>query len=888
MNNKSVSTLILCGLLLWGGAYAETQESHPNKQARKVYTTRRINPHPPVLDGLGSDAVWQKVEWGSQFTQSRPHEGQSPSEQTSFKILYDDDNLYVLIRAHDSEADKIAKIMSRHDHFTGDMVEINIDSDHDEMTAFSFTAMASGVKGDEAITENGRRWDGSWNPIWYLATAVDDEGWTAEMRIPFSQLRFGNRDQHVWGIQVMRHIFRQQERSHWQFIPRDSPGIVHLFGELRGIENIKPRRQVELLPYTVGSAQRFEKEAGNPFADGSLSSASAGLDGKIGLTNNLTLDFTVNPDFGQVEADPSQVNLTAFESYFSERRPFFIEGKNIYEFRPSRVIAINRMNSDQLFYSRRIGRRPHHAPELGDGEFADSPDATTILGAFKLTGKTKDGLSIGIMESVTAEENAEIDHNGQRRKEVVEPTTNYFVGRLQKDFDKGQTILGGMVTAVNRNIKNQDMDYLHKAAYSGGVDFLHYWKERSYYIGAKGLFSRVEGKPEAILATQRASARYFQRPDATHLSLDSAATALNGYAGTLKFGKRGGGRIQFETSATFRSPGYEINDMGYMRYADRIHHGTWVGYYMRKPFWIFNNFHLNNNYWLYWNFNGDNISKHINTNFNAQFKNMWHINGSFTRTGQGYSPTRLRGGPAFIEPGAWEFNLNLSSDHRKKFYYNTGGYTERGDHRSFQSTSLWAGVNFRPSNAVRLSIYPRYNRNKNALQYISCVDDNGACNYLLGRIDQKTLSASLRLNICLTPTLTIEYYGQPFISAAQYDQLKRIIQPKAAAYADRFHSFTADEIQYDGESESYALDMDGDGTLETSQSNPDFNFSQWRSNMVIRWEYSPGSTLYLVWTQSRTQSLADGSYNLGPDMRDLFNVTPHNVFLIKFNRWFSL
>ncbi|MCK5149049.1 carbohydrate binding family 9 domain-containing protein [bacterium] len=879
---------IIYSFLLCGSVSALENKIKPNKQPRKIYVTKRINPHPPVLDGMGTDIVWSKVEWSSNFTQTRPNEGEPPTEQTSFKILYDDDNLYVLIRAHDTQADKIAQIMARKDHFIGDMVEINIDSDHDQQTAFSFTGMASGVKGDEAITQNGRNWDSSWNPVWYLATSVDSEGWTAEMKIPFSQLRFGNKEEHVWGIQIMRNLFRKTERSHWQFIPQDSPGQVHLFGELRGIKNIKPSRQIELLPYTVGSTQRFQKEAGNPFADGSISSLSTGLDGKIGITNDLTLDFTVNPDFGQVEADPSQVNLTAFESYFSERRPFFIEGKSIYEFRPSRSIVINRLNSDNLFYSRRIGRSPHLYPNLEDGEYADIPDATTILGAFKLSGKTKDGISIGLMETVTAKEKADIDLNGARRKETVEPMTNYFVGRVQKDFDKGNTILGAIVTAVNRNINNPDMKYLHKAAYSGGIDFLHNWKEKTYYVGIKGVFSRVEGDRDAIISTQTSSARYFQRPDANYLSVDSAATSLAGYGGTVKFGRRGNGRIQFETSATMRSPGFEINDMGYMRYADRVHHGTWVGYYVHKPFWIFNNFHLNNNYWLYWNFNGDNISKHINTNFNAQFKNMWHINGSFTITGEGHSPTRLRGGPAFIEPGSWEANLNISSDHRKKLNFNMGGYIEFGDHKSFQMTSLWAGATFRPTNALRLSIYPNFNINKNELQYISCMNGESSCNYLFGKIDQKTISASIRINLCLTPNLTIEYYGQPFNSAAKYSELKRIVSPGAKEYESRFHTFTGNEISYDVDTQTYDIDYNDDGAYDYTQGNPDFNISQWRSNLVIRWEYMPGSTLYLVWSQSRTQYMPDGTFNFSNNMRDLFSVHPHNVFLLKFNRWFSL
>ncbi|MBK6282508.1 MAG: carbohydrate binding family 9 domain-containing protein [Draconibacterium sp.] len=353
---------------------------------------------------------------GNNFTQIQPEENKPPAQQTAFKILFDDNNIYVFIRAFDNEPGKISRRISRRDHFDGDMVSINIDSYYDQQTAFSFTAMASGTKGDEAITQNGQSEDESWNPIWYLKTSIDNEGWCAEMKIPFSQLRFGKKAAHIWGIQVQRRIFRLEERSIWQFIPKGSPGEVHLYGELHGIEGIKPNRQIELMPYVVARTERFEKEEGNPFMDGKKSAFSAGLDGKVAITNDFTVDFTINPDFGQVEADPSEVNLTAFETYFSERRPFFVEGKNIYQFQPSNTIVIHNMGGDNLFYSRRIGRSPHYYPQLGDNEYAEVPEATTILGALKLSGKTKNGLSVGILESVTANEMAEIDNNGSGEK----------------------------------------------------------------------------------------------------------------------------------------------------------------------------------------------------------------------------------------------------------------------------------------------------------------------------------------------------------------------------------------------------------------------------------------------------------------------------------------
>jgi hypothetical protein len=854
---------------------------------RKSYQTT-FTDTPPVIDGLMTDECWKKVEWGGNFTQTQPYENKPPTQETQFRILYDDNNLYVFIRANDTEADKISRIMTRRDNFTGDMVEINIDSYFDKQTAFSFSAMASGAKGDEAITQNGNNWDDSWNPIWFLETSIDDKGWSAEMKIPFSQLRFGKKEDHTWGIQVMRHLFRLEERSHWQYIPKGSPGIVHLYGELQGIKNISPKLKAEFMPYGVARMERFRKEDGNPFLDGKASALSAGLDGKISITNDFTLDFTVNPDFGQVEADPSEVNLTAFETFFSERRPFFIEGKSIFQFEPNQTIVIHNMYSDNLFYSRRIGRYPHNYPVTSDNEYVKMPEASTILGALKLSGKTKKGLSIGILESLTADEKALIDNSGVRRKESVEPLTNFFVGRVQQDFNKGETVLGGIFTAVNRSIKNPALDYLHTSAYTAGVDFRHNWKERTWYVAGNAEFSNVNGKEDAIINTQRSSARYYQRPDANYLSVDSALTSLSGYGATVKLGRSSKKRIQFETSATVRSPGLEFNDIGYMRYSDIIHHGSWVAYYIRDPFAIFNNFYLNTNYWMYWNFSGKLISTHTNVNFNSQFKNRWRINGNFNRQSESISTSLLRGGPSFVMPGNQGFNLNLSTDRSKKISVFAGNYHGSADVKSARYHSYWGGVSIRPFNAASLSIEPEYSIQNDKLQYVRAAGSVNDPVYIFGELDQKTLSLTFRLNYTINPELSFEYYGQPFISAGKYSNFKRITDGSAERFSERYHQFTTDEISSNTDDNSYNIDLTGDGTVDHTLGNPDFNFRQFRSNMVIRWEYSPGSTVYLVWSQGRTSSASNGRFSYGNDMKDLFREVPNNVFLIKFSYWFSL
>ena len=500
----------------------------------RVYDTRRVVGGAPVVDGHLNDPAWGIVEWTGDFIQRMPADGEPPTQQTKFKVVYNDEAIYFAFRSYD-DPEQVSKMLARRDWFPGDWIEVNIDSYFDRRTAFSFTLSLSGTRGDEFISNDGNNWDGNWDPVWEGATQVDDEGWTAEMRIPLSQLRFNGKKEQTWGLQVQRRIFREEERSTWQPIPKDITGWVSNFGHLRGISGIKPGRHVELLPYGLAKAENFEKVSGDPFMDGSSSAFTGGLDGKIGVTNNLTLDFTINPDFGQVEADPSQVNLTAFETYFYERRPFFVEGNNILRFRLCPAVTGGSFTRDELFYSRRIGRRPTYWPDLADGESLDQPDNTSIVSAFKLTGKTAGGLSIGILESVTAKEKAEIDYDGRRRFETVEPTTNYFVSRVQQDFRKGDTQIGAIATAVNRDIEDSHLDFMRRQAYTGGVDFLHYFHNRDYRIEANVLASHLRGSTDAIYDAQTSSARYYQRPDNDHESVDPNRTTLTGNSGSARF-----------------------------------------------------------------------------------------------------------------------------------------------------------------------------------------------------------------------------------------------------------------------------------------------------------------------------------------------------------------
>jgi len=447
-------------------------------QEDKVYTTERTD-KAPRIDGLFDDSVWASMEWEGGFVQFEPNEGTEPTQRTLFKILYDDENIYVALKSLDTEPDKIEKKLSRRDAWEGDLAGLHFDSYFDKRTSFVFAVSAAGVKNDGFFSNDGEGFDDSWDPIWNVKTKVTFEGWNAEMKIPLSQLRFNNNENQIWGLEVVRGIYRTDELSLWNPISSKETGWVSQYGLLEGIKNIKPKRNIEIAPFVVTKYEKYEKEEGNPFKDGSDFRFDGGVDGKIGLTNDLTLDFANNPDFGQVEADPSEVNLSAFESYFQEKRPFFIEGNNITNFQLT--LGDGPSSSDNLFYSRRIGRSPRGYPSVSGNEYVNMPENTRILGSFKLTGKTKNGWSIGVIESVTNKENAIIDNNGVRRKESVEPFTNYFIARLQKDINESNTIIGGMVTSTYRIINNENLKYLPTNAFTGGIDFTQYFKKKKVF-----------------------------------------------------------------------------------------------------------------------------------------------------------------------------------------------------------------------------------------------------------------------------------------------------------------------------------------------------------------------------------------------------------------------
>ncbi|HZY25518.1 MAG TPA: DUF5916 domain-containing protein [Bacteroidales bacterium] len=853
---------------------------------KKQYVATHIT-SPPVINGILDDEAWQAGIWEDGFTQNQPYNGRPETQKTEFKIVFDDNNLYVAIKAYDTAPDSIVNRLTRRDEADGDLVGIIIDSFHDLRTGFLFGVSSAGVKYDQMFTNDNGNGDSSWDPNWWVKTSINKEGWIAEMKIPFSQVRFEKNSGDAWGFDVARILYRKNEQSFWQHIPRDAPGFVHLFGELKGLEQIKPRKIFDVTPYTVAKTETFQAVSENPFqASGKLSKLNGGIDAKIGVTNNMTMDLTINPDFGQVEADPSVVNLSAYETFFTEKRPFFIEGNNITNF--GLGVGDGGVGNDNLFYSRRIGRQPQVYPDMKDNWYADIPTRTNIIGAAKLTGKTRDGLSIGIVEAMTAQENAVIDTIGGRKVATVEPFTNYFIGRVQKDINNGNTLIGGIFTSTNRELNTDTKDFLHKAAYTGGIDFTQYFKNKNWMFNLNTAFSLVEGSKKAITNTQESSAHYFQRPGKNYAVLDTNRTSLNGAGGRMQLAKNNG-HWNFLGAALWKTPGFETNDLGYMRVTDQILGVLWCGYNQFNPKGIYKSYNLNNDFYSVYDFGGDWIGGGYEWNANINFKNFWSAwsGGSFNTPS--ISTDMLRGGPMMKLPGSAQIRAGLNSDSRKKLTLSVFVNRSQGYEGSSRNLYTEVDISYKPTNYLVFTISPSFNKSYTDLQYVTQTSYNGNDRYIFGAINQKTISTSFRINVNVSPNLTFQYWGQPFIATGKYFDYKFITYPLANSYQDRFWTYNTNQISFDGN--QYNVDENVDGKTDYTIGKSDFNVKQFLSNFVVRWEYSPGSTLFLVWSQTRSYNTDIGQMDFLNNVGDLFSRSkniPHNVFLIKFSYRFGL
>jgi hypothetical protein len=867
---KQLALFPLAGLvfIFFTGIQVQAQNLDSLLNSKRVYHSVDIGELPaPRIDGLLDDQIWSLGEWHGDFTQQQPVGGVEGTESTFIKVLYDRSNLFVAMICEDSEPEMIRDIFDRRDALNGDMTGIAIDSYFDKTTAFEFNLSAAGQKMD--LKHLGDyQWDFNWNGVWDGATSKNDTGWVAEMKIPFSQIRYADREQHVWGMHVWRWISRKYEEDQWQYIPREAPAMVYLFGELQGVENIRGSRQVEFLPY---ASAMVEKQDGNdgfePFRP------NAGIDAKVGISSDYTLDLSINPDFGQVEADPSVLNLTSFETFYQEKRPFFLEGNDIFDFA---------LDTDIPYYSRRIGSAPVFTSSYDSREISEIPNRTTILGAAKLTGKSSKGLSVGLVNGLTAEEFAVArDTMGTENEIQVSPLSNYLSSRVKREFREGNTIVGGMFSMVNRiSADSAILAMKPTSAVTGGVDLLHYWNNKNYYFEVKSIVSQLHGSPEAMLIIQESNTHRYQRPDAGYLTVDSLREQLTGHGGLIQVGKNGG-ILNFNLMGQYRSPGLNFNDMGYMRQADFIGEGAKVSYKMNEPGNWIRNYTIELGQEAQWSFGGENTHNKAGATFTLMNNILWRFYLSYDYDFSHLDIRKLRGGPALRIDGEHQTGAMVSTNSSKDLAGNVGfHYNVFGEADAHQEV-FYAGITWLPIRKWKLSGSVSFNNRKYHQQYVNILQGNDESLFLVGHIDHRTISFTFRNELFLTPELSIQYYGSPYYAVGTYDEFKRVDRSGSRDISSRLEPL---DVTYNSAEKSYSFDHNSE---TWSFGNPDFGFIQYRSNLVFRWEYKLGSTLYLVWAQdwSGWESLNNPNSHF---TEDLVDIKGNHVFMFKLNFWFSV
>jgi hypothetical protein len=815
-------------------------------------------PEAPKIDGKADDAIWKTAPKHGGFRQFQPRVDIDPSFATEFQAAYDEKHLYVFVRMFDPHPDSIMRALSRRDQRgPSDQIKLMIDSYDDKRSGYEFAVNPDGVKRDFAMSNDGNE-DPSWDGVWDAATTIDSLGWTAEFRIPLSQMRYSKADSHTFGFGIWRDLERRTERSSWPLYNPARSGLVSQLGRLEGLKGLSSGRRVEAAPYIVTKNEqrvapgaRYERNQ----------AFTVGGDLKVGITPNVTLTATVNPDFGQVEADPAVVNLTAFETFFSERRPFFVEGSSQYQMSLNCYIVVDCSTNEGLFYSRRIGRSPTLRGLYGD---ASTATATPIAAAAKLTGRTPRGLSFGLLDAVTPRVGG---INGQ----TAEPQTNYTVLRAQQDLRGGETGFSFMGTAVNRSLDALTDPYMHKSAYAGGATFRNRFHNRQYEFNAQLAGSRVEGTPTMLRRTQTSSVHYFQQPG-DDLTVDTTATSLSGYAAQVKFGKYGGGITRFESSIVKQSSGFDVNDLGFLRRADLLNWSTWAALSWREARGIYRWAQVNGNYWTSRNGAGKQFDNGLNFNghmgINKGPLNNWdlHLGGTLVNPFETWCDRCTRGGPAVRSSRGFYPWGGINSDSRKTLSYGSWFNLGTGDEGNSSSFSVSPYMNLRFGTQATVSLGLGYSDNTNDSQWFGNFSGGGTTHYSFAHLEQTTVSMSTRVNYTATPNLTFEFYAAPFVSSGTYSDFREVsTTPGAADYDARYVSYTP-----------------------PAGAQTAFKFTQLRTNAVVRWEYRPGSTLFVVWQHGR-QDAANQNPNQSwaKDYGDLISLHPDNTFLVKMAYWFN-
>ncbi|MEP7226012.1 MAG: DUF5916 domain-containing protein [Gemmatimonadales bacterium] len=877
-------TLALSGIQAGG----QSDTLGPPAAARAVQASR-IGSSPIVLDGVLSEAGWSSATPSTDFTQREPDEGAAATEQTEVRVLYDDDALYVGARMYDRSPDSVMAQLARRDRIvSADRFIVFLDPYHDRRTGFFFGINAAGTLYDGTLYNDD--WDSdTWDGVWQGSVARDSLGWSAELRIPYSQLRFQRQKANRWGINFKREIARRNERSYLVCTPSNGSGFVSRFVDLAGLEEFTPPARLEVLPYVTTRAEYMSHEASDPFNDGSRLGAGVGGDLKLGIGSNLTLDATVNPDFGQVEVDPAVVNLSDVETFFDERRPFFVEGANIFEFGYGGANDNWGFNwgNPSLLYSRRIGRAPQ-AELPADYDYSSVPSGSNILGAAKLSGKVG-SWSLGTLSAVTNRELARFSLGQQHWQQEMEPLTYYGVYRAQKEIGGGRHGLGVMSTLTARSFDEARLrDEMSSSALSLGLDGWTTLDKNGVWVvsGWTGL-SRVAGNAERMQSLRENSVHYFQRPDAGYLGLDSGSTSLSGYAARVSLNKQKGNWM-FNSAVGLIDPGFDVNDLGFQFRTDQINSHLMFGHKWTRPSRLFRSWRLNLAGFRSYNYGGDVTWTGLFLTGLYELRNF-----STGRWFVAYNPTtlsdrRTRGGPLMVNQPGVEWDFQLESDPNKRWIYSAGLHGNHYQRNWEQSWTARAALEWKPGARLSLRVEPQIERTGTSAQYVDTFDDPAATNtfghrYVFADLRQTTFSASVRLNWIFTPRLSLEVYAQPLLSSGRYTGFKELARPRSYefnAYPDPAPTADPDRI---------IVDPDGAAGPAAGEEidDPNFSLASLRGNAVLRWEYSAGSTLFLVWTQNRSDTESIGSFRTGRAIDRLFGASADNIFLVKVSYWWN-
>jgi hypothetical protein len=866
-------------------------------------TIRAVRATGPIrVDGRLDEPAWAVAPPASNFVQRDPDEGEPGSERTEVRVLYDDDALYIGGRMFESDPSRIRARLARRDEpiWNADVLEFYIDSRNDGLSAFVFRITPAGALRDATMDANLGQ-DNSWDAVWEGAASMDSLGWSAEVRIPFGQLRYSTAPgDSVWGIMFLR---LTAWRGEWAYLPARPKAAVQRpadFARLVGLSELPRRREVELIPYAAARASRLERQSGNPFRTGTQSDVSVGADLRYGLTSNLTLSATVNPDFGQVEVDPARINLTQNELFFPERRPFFVESAETFRFGQARVGSLSPLtfhslgnisamsgvlnpSSFEAFHSRRIGRVPQR-DLTGQYDFVEMPEDVTIGGAAKLTGRTTRGLSLGLLDAVTAREQARVfSVGGVPVRETVEPQTNYLVARARQEMREGNTVLGGLLTAVNRDMSDAGTAaVLRRDAYFTGIDLQHSWLQRMWSFDAALGQSVVAGTPEAIALTQRSPVRYLQRPDRETMRFDPARRRLSGTTAHVGLARNAGQHWVGNVFYRGVSPGLEVNDVGFQTLAG-FHSASWsVAYKEDAPGRLLRNYLFRPYGFAYWNWDGFLGRNVAGLSAEATLSNFWQILIRPEVSDGRLDAFLSRGGPVMRRADANRLEIALLSDRRTTLTTDLG-YTRETEeigswHHQFSSTFDW-----RPIQQLRVALSPGYAQRVNRAQHVAQFADADAAatfdrRYVFGSLRYRELSVTSRLDWTFSPRLSLQLFAQPLAAAGEFLDLKALASPG-----------TLDFLML-GEAEG-TLARNGQtvtffpaGAAFTIR-DPNFKTRTLVGNAVARWEYRPGSALFFVWQQRRAGIGDDFGLHPTRDIREVFSDRPQNIFAVKGTYW---